>query len=61
VAFQLDEDRAEQRLHVDVARIPGERRAATRLALGELAGADEANGLVEQGPRGGGGLHPFCQ
>ena len=45
--FQLDQQRAEQRAHVDVPRIFLERPAAARLRRRQISRADQGDGLVE--------------
>ncbi len=57
MAVQLDQDGPEQGLHVDVARVAVERRAAARLGGAELARTDQADDFVEQRLGRGGGLH----
>ncbi len=51
-AFQLDEQRAQQRLQVDVARVIGEPSADARLGAGEIIGVDRRDRCVDVGFRG---------
>jgi hypothetical protein len=51
-AVQLDEQRAQQRLQVDVARVIGEPSTDARLGADEIARVDQRDRSVEVGFRG---------